>query len=249
MASEVRSGGVCCAKRTRRACRRGGFGQVSVAMLDLVYLYASALLANWFAVVTGSAPLLVDQVILRFVSERWRKWSDDRGPWRRRIEVGFLIVCVVWAGFAAWKDEHKRADDLAASINGKNGYVAQLASADAQLSILRAPQAKPAGTPSSPSAGHRIATAKPHQLKAETTIPGAAAQASPEEMAQRQSIITTLTNSYIQYLGSHGGIPPDIVSGEKGPPDDWMNNKLTEYGYKWRVKRTGLQWYTYVPPS
>ena len=52
------------------------------------------------------------------------------------------------------------------------------------------------------------------------------------EVDRRKGIETVLRNEYIL---SHNPIDPEILAGNKMPPNEWMNQKLKEMGEKWTV--------------
>ena len=55
------------------------------------------------------------------------------------------------------------------------------------------------------------------------------------EPARRKRIETVLRSKYIL---SQNQIDPEIIAGNKMPPDDWMNMQLKGLGESWRVKNT-----------
>jgi hypothetical protein len=55
------------------------------------------------------------------------------------------------------------------------------------------------------------------------------------ESERRENIEKSLRNEYII---SHDLIDPEILAGNKMPPDDWMNKRLTQLGEKWQVARS-----------
>ena len=149
--------------------------------MAFIYLYGLAFLAKSWLVVTGGAPLVIDQIAQTY-SSRWRTWVQTHGRWRRRAEIAFLIGAILWAGFAAWKDEYDQEQADAARINGKDGYVARLASASGALSAderainspggyrdqIAALQAKPGAQSLSPP---KIVVASPNVPAAPITRP------------------------------------------------------------------------------
>jgi hypothetical protein len=52
------------------------------------------------------------------------------------------------------------------------------------------------------------------------------------ESERRENIEKSLRNEYIL---SHDPIDPEVLAGNKMPPDDWMNARLTQLGEKWKV--------------
>jgi hypothetical protein len=68
------------------------------------YLWALAGYGKWL--VTGG-PYLVENVVKRLKPE-WIAWLDTKisAQFRRRIEVGIVLIAVFLAGFLAWRDEH-----------------------------------------------------------------------------------------------------------------------------------------------
>jgi len=56
------------------------------------------------------------------------------------------------------------------------------------------------------------------------------------EVDRRRGIETVLRNDYIL---SHNPIDPQILAGNKMPPDEWMNRRLREMGENWQVANAG----------
>ncbi len=48
----------------------------------------------------------------------------------------------------------------------------------------------------------------------------------------RSNVLQRLTQEYIL---SHDGISAGLAAGTEKPPIDWMNKRLQELGYSWRV--------------
>lgn len=176
-------------------------------------LYGQALLANWFYVVTGGVPLLLDQ-LLQFGSERWRKWVETKGPWRRRLEIGFLLGAAVWAGFQAWSDQYAATQRMAAgrdsainarnaalgaraywfevaaerdgAINGSNGYKDQMR---ALQSLLAVAQSKP---PQIIDRDHFIPASPPLPLKVEVDNSGVIMRPSDDQIEALAQVIAPI---------------------------------------------------------
>lgn len=74
-------------------------------MAEDLYQYAAALLDHWWTIVTGGTLVLADNLAHTYIAW-WRTFTDRGGPWRRRLEIAFVLGAIAWAGFQAWQDEH-----------------------------------------------------------------------------------------------------------------------------------------------
>ena len=74
-------------------------------MSDL-YLFRGAVLRNWVFYMTAG-PFVLDEIAKRvFPKARQRLGTILAAKTRRRVEVAIIIVCVFYAGFAAFEEEH-----------------------------------------------------------------------------------------------------------------------------------------------
>ncbi len=49
---------------------------------------------------------------------------------------------------------------------------------------------------------------------------------------QKATVLQKLTQEYIL---SHDGISPRLAAGLEYPPSEWINKRLAELGYSWRL--------------
>ena len=77
--------------------------------------FAGSLFGHWFVYMTAG-PFLLDEVVFR-AFPKWRQKLGEKFPpqRRRRIEVTLIFVGLIWASFAAFKDEYdaRRSAEIA----------------------------------------------------------------------------------------------------------------------------------------
>lgn len=89
------------------------------------------------------------------------------------------------------------------------------------------------------------------QIAATLGVPGfesaeqLAAEVLNNEQRRRHALLLQLRTLYI---ASHDGISSELMSGLAWPPEDWLNEKLEEYGETWRVHASGKD-YTVILPN
>jgi len=82
--------------------------------MGTLYTYLLAFIQHWWAIVAAGMFFGADEVLQRWgADEVLRKWapnmmerlSEKLRPYRRSLQILFLIGAVFYAGFAAWRDE------------------------------------------------------------------------------------------------------------------------------------------------
>lgn len=77
-----------------------------------LYEYISKFLSIWWPIVTAGSLFGVDEFSRHYW--KWLKNKLDLIPenWRRSAEIVFFVCAVFYAGFAAWREDHKELEIL-----------------------------------------------------------------------------------------------------------------------------------------
>lgn len=183
-----------------------------MGIFDLLYHYGLAAVGKLWLVLTGAAPLVIDQLLLSYWP-RWQDWFKKRGPWRRRVEVAFLIGAIIWAGFAAWSDEYgaRMASDRLAQqrlgeiqgADGKGGLKAQIAALQAQVKTMN--QQLPTARQTAPA--HVAAQTPVHGVV--TQQAAAESNRDPNKLYQNGDVVADVNGAHAI---ENGKIEFDILS-------------------------------------
>jgi len=154
--------------------------------MGTLYTYILAFIQHWWAIVAAGMFFGIDEVLRRWgADEVLRKWAPDMmerlnekvRPYRRPLQILFLIGAVFYAGFAAWRDEHKlRIEANQETAKAQQEVVrAEVERDEARRQLTRqipwemsSPSAQPV-SPEMPSADY-METLSPEQASAISTL-------------------------------------------------------------------------------